>query len=55
MDGVKLRFAQNNFLMCRLSGTEPIIRILVESPTKEQSEIYVNTCKKVLREELGVI
>lgn len=55
MDGVKLRFAQNNFLMCRLSGTEPIIRILVESSTKEQSEIYVNTCKKVLKEELGVI
>jgi phosphomannomutase len=35
-DGVKMNFADDSWILFRKSGTEPIIRIYCESPTREQ-------------------
>tara|TARA_Y100001968_G_C19108222_1_gene595925 strand:- start:115 stop:723 length:609 start_codon:yes stop_codon:yes gene_type:complete len=35
IDGVKLRLNKNHWLMFRFSGTEPLLRIYCEAPTKE--------------------
>jgi phosphomannomutase len=37
-DGVKMNFTDDSWILFRKSGTEPIIRIYCESPTREQVE-----------------
>ena len=36
IDGVKLRLDRFHWLMFRFSGTEPLLRIYCEAPTKEK-------------------
>ncbi|MCP3031719.1 phosphoglucosamine mutase [Halobacillus sp. A1] len=41
-------------VLVRPSGTEPLVRIMVEAPTEEQCETYVNKVVQVVEEELGM-
>lgn len=40
-DGIKLYFDDDSFVICRASGTEPILRIFSEASTTEQAEGYI--------------
>ncbi|HKT44609.1 MAG TPA: phosphoglucosamine mutase [Gaiellaceae bacterium] len=40
-------------VLVRPSGTEPVVRVLAEAPTKEESEALCGTVVKLVREELG--
>ncbi|HEY2541652.1 MAG TPA: phosphoglucosamine mutase [Gaiellaceae bacterium] len=40
-------------VLVRPSGTEPLVRVLAEAPTKEESEALCGTIVKLVREELG--
>lgn len=42
-DGIKLYFDDDSFVICRASGTEPILRIYAEAPSREQAEGYIQT------------
>lgn len=49
-DGCKVYFADNSFVICRFSGTEPLLRIFAESKTKEKAKSYI----KVFRDFLNL-
>jgi len=40
-------------VLVRPSGTEPVVRILTEAPTKEESEVLCGRIAELVREELG--
>ncbi|KGG16649.1 Phosphoglucosamine mutase [Prochlorococcus sp. MIT 0602] len=46
LDGCKLRFGERNWLMFRFSGTEPLLRIYCEAPTKEEVVVTLNWAKE---------
>ncbi len=46
-DGCKIYF-ENGFVICRASGTEPLVRIFAEAPTKEKALEYIDTFKSFL-------
>ena len=48
-DGCKVYF-EDGFVICRFSGTEPLLRIFAESTTKERAREYIDTFKKFLFE-----
>ena len=47
-DGCKVYFEDDSFVICRFSGTEPLLRIFAESSDKEVSEYYIKTFAKFL-------
>ena len=46
-DGLKITFKNEDWLLCRPSGTEPLIRIYAESFKKESAEFYIKTVKSI--------
>ncbi|MBQ8758209.1 MAG: phosphoglucomutase/phosphomannomutase family protein [Clostridia bacterium] len=48
-DGCKVYFEDDSFVICRFSGTEPLLRIFAESSTAEKAEKYVTAWKDFLR------
>ena len=50
IDGCKLYFDDDSFVICRPSGTEPLLRIFAEAPTREQAQGYIDAWKKQLSE-----
>ena len=40
-DGCKVYFENGDFVICRFSGTEPLLRIFAESSTAAQAEEYI--------------
>ena len=48
IDGCKLYFDDDSFVICRLSGTEPLLRIFAEASSKEQAQNYINIWKEFL-------
>lgn len=48
IDGCKLYFDDDSFVICRPSGTEPLLRIFAEAPVKEQAEEYIRIWKEHL-------
>ena len=40
-DGCKVYFENGDFVICRFSGTEPLLRIFAESSTEEQAQRYI--------------
>lgn len=44
----------NGRVLVRPSGTEPVVRVMVEAPTSEECEAYVNRIAKVVEEEMGL-
>lgn len=47
-DGCKVYFEDNSFVICRFSGTEPLLRIFAENSTKEKAAEYVAAWKNFL-------
>ncbi len=47
-DGCKVYFEDNSFVICRFSGTEPLLRIFAENSTKEKAAEYIAAWKNFL-------
>lgn len=47
-DGCKVYFEDESFVICRFSGTEPLLRIFAEGKTAEQAESYIHAWKELL-------
>lgn len=47
-DGCKVYFEDNSFVICRFSGTEPLLRIFAENSTKEKATEYILAWKAFL-------
>lgn len=47
-DGCKVYFDDDSFVICRFSGTEPLLRIFAESSDSEVAKQYINDFKKFL-------
>src|SRR5699024_4065889 len=41
-------------VLVRPSGTEPLVRVMVEAPTKEDCEIYADRVVKIIESILGM-
>lgn len=46
--------AGNGRILVRASGTEPLVRVMVEAPTAEECDRYVEKIAQVVREDYGV-
>ena len=47
-DGCKVYFKNGDFVICRFSGTEPLLRIFAESSSKEKAAEYISDFKSFL-------
>lgn len=47
-DGCKVYFENGDFVICRFSGTEPLLRIFAESNNEEQANEYIIAFKEFL-------
>lgn len=47
-DGCKVYFADDSFVICRFSGTEPLLRIFAENSNEETAEGYIKAFKTML-------
>ena len=47
-DGCKVYFEDDSFVICRFSGTEPLLRIFAENNTKEKAFKYIEDFKNFL-------
>lgn len=50
IDGCKVYFPDDSFVICRPSGTEPLLRVFAEAPSRAQAEGYIEAWKKALNE-----
>lgn len=48
IDGYKFHFSENEWIMIRASGTEPLLRVYGEAPTKNEVTELLQTAKKAL-------
>ncbi len=49
-DGCKLRFSDGSWVICRFSGTEPLLRVAAEGNTAEQARDYIRIWQEELAE-----
>ncbi|MET0787394.1 MAG: phosphoglucosamine mutase [Paenisporosarcina sp.] len=54
IDEVEAEMAGNGRVLVRPSGTEPLVRVMVEASTKEDCERYVERIAEVVRAEMGL-
>ena len=47
-DGVKLWFRDGSWVICRFSGTEPLLRMAAEAASGEQAQHYIETWREFL-------
>ncbi|MBQ4119556.1 MAG: phosphoglucomutase/phosphomannomutase family protein [Clostridia bacterium] len=47
-DGCKVYFKDDSFVICRFSGTEPLLRIFAEADTAETAQSYIDAFRKLL-------
>lgn len=52
-DGCKVYFEDDSFIICRFSGTEPILRIFSEASDWSVAQGYIDTFRTFLAPELG--
>ena len=48
-DGCKVYFEDDSFVICRFSGTEPLLRIFAEGKNAEQAQSYIDAWKDLLK------
>ncbi|MEC0665816.1 phosphoglucosamine mutase [Priestia flexa] len=51
---VEKEMAGNGRVLVRPSGTEPLVRVMVEAPSQNECEAYVNRIVEVVKEEMGL-
>jgi len=51
---VEKEMAGNGRVLVRPSGTEPLVRVMVEAPTQEECERHVERIVAIVREEMGI-
>lgn len=49
MDGLKIYFSDDSWISARFSGTEPLLRIFVESDSNETNDYYFNIIESFLK------
>ncbi|WP_096270720.1 phosphoglucosamine mutase [Paucisalibacillus globulus] len=54
VDKVEAALGSNGRVLVRPSGTEPLVRVMVEAPTKEECEQYTNQIANVIEDLLGI-
>ena len=47
-DGCKICFTDGSWVICRFSGTEPLLRIAAEAPTTSQAKDFIAGWKEFL-------
>ena len=47
-DGCKVYFENGDFVICRFSGTEPLLRIFAESNNKQTAQSYIDAFRNFL-------
>lgn len=47
-DGIKVYFEDDSFVICRHSGTEPLLRIFAEAKTEDEAIGYIESWKKYI-------
>ena len=47
-DGCKVYFENGDFVICRFSGTEPLLRIFAESDTETKAQTYIDAFRNLL-------
>jgi phosphomannomutase len=52
LDGFKRSFEDHSWLLLRKSGTEPLIRVYSDAPSRERAEALVREGTSVLKEAL---
>lgn len=52
IDGIKVWFSEDEWILIRPSGTEPIVRIFAESDSKVNAEKLVREAEKVINESI---
>ena len=52
-DGCKVYFEDDSFIICRFSGTEPILRIFSEAATWEKAQGYIDAFRAFLADDLA--
>jgi phosphomannomutase len=50
IDGCKLYFADDSFVICRPSGTEPLLRIFAEAADADRASAYIEIWKDYLKD-----
>ncbi len=48
-DGCKVYFEDDSFVICRFSGTEPLLRIFAEGKNADQAQSYIQAWKDLLK------
>jgi len=48
LDGHKFFFDENSWVMIRASGTEPVLRVYAEAPTREESFAILDATKAAI-------
>ena len=51
---VESEMAGNGRVLVRPSGTEPLVRVMVEAATEQECETYVNRIVEVVKAEMGL-
>ena len=54
IEQVESEMAGNGRVLVRPSGTEPLVRVMVEAATEEQCRSYTNRIAKIVEEEMGL-
>ncbi|MHC5252532.1 phosphoglucosamine mutase [Listeria kieliensis] len=54
IEAVEMEMAGNGRVLVRPSGTEPLVRVMVEAKTAEETERYCNQIATVVQEEMGL-
>lgn len=54
IDAVEAEMNGNGRVLVRPSGTEPLVRVMVEAPTAESCQAYVNSIAEVVQAEMGL-
>ncbi|MBM7609520.1 phosphoglucosamine mutase [Lysinibacillus composti] len=54
IEEVESEMGNDGRVLVRSSGTEPLVRVMVEAATEEECENYVNRIANIVREEMGL-
>ena len=52
-DGCKVHFADGSWVICRFSGTEPLLRIAAEGTTPEKAKYYIQNWKNFVTDAVS--